>query len=56
MTNLIPERQHTGIEFSPSLASFMGSLVRLIGLKLLPLARPRHVVAGAQPPTGQFTE
>jgi len=25
----------------------MGSLVRLIGLKLLPLAQPRHVVACA---------
>jgi hypothetical protein len=56
MTTLIPDRQHTGIEFSLSWASFMGSLVRLIGLKLLPLAQPRHVVAGAQPPSGQFTE
>jgi len=30
--------------------------MRLIGLKILPLAQPRHVVAGTQLPGGQFTE
>jgi hypothetical protein len=53
MADLILERRNPGIEFSSSSASFMGQPMRLAGLKTLPLAQPRHIVAGAHVIAGE---